>query len=77
MYNVHVPYHFLWSIDGSFERRRWPPRAQAATPIENADSYQFEPNSFEDDRPALKLRWVVVIHAKGSFSLQPQWNPAA
>lgn len=74
MYNVYVPNGFLWSIDGSLERRRWPPRAQAAAVVDE-ESFRLELASLDDERFMAKMRWVVVIEAKGGFSLRAEWNP--
>lgn len=75
MYNVRVPYPFLWSdrpIYGPFDRRRWP-RIQAATAVEE-DSSRFEPTPRDDERPVLEMHWVLVIDADGGFSLRAEWN---
>jgi hypothetical protein len=74
MYNVHVPYRFLWSIDGSFDRRR-SPRTQTATAVEEEDAFPFELNSLNDERFVLKMHWVAVIDANGGLSLRAEWNP--
>lgn len=73
MYNVHVPNSFLWSIDGSFDRRRWPPRAQGATVVDE-ESFRLELASLNDERFVVKMRWVVVIDANGRFGLRAEWN---
>ena len=73
MYNVHVPHRILWSTDGSFERRRWPPRAQAST-IVDEESFRFVLTSFHDERFVVRLHWVVVIDAKGRFGLRAEWG---
>jgi hypothetical protein len=73
MYNVHVPFPFLWSIDGSFERRRWPPRAQPTTAVDE-DSYQFELAQLDDERPAVQMQWVVTIDANGELCLRTDWT---
>jgi hypothetical protein len=73
MYNVHVPFGFLWSIDGSFDRRRWPPRAQGATAVDE-ESFRFELTSLIDENPVLKMHWVVVMDPNGGFSLRAEWN---
>ena len=73
MYNVHVPFPFLWSIDGSFERRRWPPRAQATAAVYE-DSYQFELTRLDDKRPAVRMHWMVTIDANGGFCLRTDWT---
>jgi hypothetical protein len=73
MYNVHVPHHFLWSIDGSFDRRRWPPRAQSATAVDE-ESFRFELTSLNGERSVLKMHWLVLIDAKGGFRLRAEWG---
>jgi hypothetical protein len=73
MYNVHVPYRFLWSNDGSFDRRRWPPRAQAATVV-NEESFRFVLASFNNERLVVKMHWEIVIDAKGRFRLRAEWD---
>ena len=73
MYNVHVPHSFLWSTDGSFERRRWPPRAQAST-IVDEESFRFVLTSFNDERLVVKMHWVVVLKANGRFGLRAEWS---
>jgi hypothetical protein len=73
MYNVHVPYRFLWSIDGSFDRRRWP-RTQTATAVEEEDSFDFELSSLSEERFVLKMQWVALIDANGGLSLRSEWN---
>jgi hypothetical protein len=72
-YNVRVPFTFLWSIDGSFERRRWPPRAQTAT-AESEDSYPLELTRFDDERPGVQMQWVGKIDANGKFCLRVDWT---
>lgn len=66
------PFPFLWSIDGSFDRRRWPPR-QIATAVEELDSFQFHLSSFDDKRPVVMMDWVVVVDVNGGFSLRIEW----
>jgi hypothetical protein len=73
MYNVSVPFQFLWSIDGSFERRRWPPRAQTAT-AEYEDSYPLELTRRDDAKPPVQMNWVPAIDAKGEFCLRVDWT---
>jgi hypothetical protein len=73
MYNVHVPHRFLWSHDGSFERRRWPPRAQAARVVDE-ESFRFVLLSLNNERLVVQMHWVVVIDAKGRFGLRAEWN---
>ncbi len=74
MYNVRVPYPFLWStpLYGPFDRRRWP-RIQTAMAVED-DSSPFESNLPEDRRPVLKMHWVIVIDENGGFSLRAGWT---
>jgi hypothetical protein len=73
MYNVHVPHRFLWSIDGSLDRRRWPPRAQGATAV-GEESLRFELTSLNGERSVLNMHWLVLIDAKGGFRLQAEWG---
>lgn len=73
MYNVHVPFPSLWSIDGSFERRRWPPRAQTAAAVDE-DRLQFELTLLDDKRPALGMHWVVMVGESGEFRLLVEWT---
>ena len=72
MYNVRVPYPFLWSNDASFDRRRWP-RTQTATAVDE-ESSRYELTTFNDWRPVLEMHWLVVIDANGGFSLRAEWN---
>lgn len=76
MYNVRVPYPFLWSFGGPFygpfDRRRWP-RTEAATVVEE-EIIRFESIPLNDERPALQMRWEVTIEANGGFSLRAEWN---
>jgi hypothetical protein len=72
MSNVHVPFSFLWSLDGSFERRRWPPRAQSATAVYE-ESYQVKLIRLGDKRPEVQMRWVGMIDVNGEFSLRTEW----
>jgi hypothetical protein len=76
MYNVRVPYPFLWSFGGPFygpfDRRRWP-RTEAATAVEEEIAL-FEPILSSDKRAVLEIHWVLVIEADGGFSLRAEWN---
>ena len=72
-YNVRVPFSFLWSIDGSLERRRWPPRAQAAAAVDE-DRFQFELARLDDKRPAVQMQWAVVVDGNGEFGLRADWT---
>jgi hypothetical protein len=74
MYNVRVPSSFLWSIDESFERRRWPPRAQTATVVDQ-DSYPFELTRLYGERCPVKMHWAVVINANEGLTLRAEWSP--
>jgi hypothetical protein len=73
MSNMHVPFSFLWSLDGSFERRRWPPRAQSTTAVYE-ESYQFKLTRLGDKRCAMQMRWEVMINANGEFRLRTEWG---
>ena len=73
MYNVHVPFPSLWSIDGSFERRRWPPRVQTATVVDE-EKFQFELTLLDDKRPAIEMHWVVAVDVNGEFRLLVDWT---
>ena len=76
MYNVRVPYPFLWPnagpFYGPFDRRHWP-RTETATAVEE-DSLQFEPIPRDYERPVLEMHWVMVIDADGGFSLRSEWT---
>jgi hypothetical protein len=73
MYNVHVPYRFLWSVDGSFDRRRWP-RTHTATAVGEEDGFPSEVSSLNGERFLLTMHWVAVIDANGGLCLRTEWN---